>query len=95
MADQAAVDRHMEMKKSMAFSHDPKVFRDYKKRFAGGAGTYPLIGSPEHVAEELIAMHEIGFAGTTVSFVNFLEELPFVIDNVLPRLEAAGLRETG
>lgn len=92
MADQAAVDQHMEMKKSMAFSHDPKVFRDYRKRFAGGAGTYPLIGTPGHIAEELAAMHDIGFAGTTVSFVNFLEELPFFVETVLPQLEAAGLR---
>jgi alkanesulfonate monooxygenase SsuD/methylene tetrahydromethanopterin reductase-like flavin-dependent oxidoreductase (luciferase family) len=92
MADQTAVNLHMEMKKTMAFSHDPKVFQGYKKRFAGGAGTYPLIGTPERIADELVAMHEIGFAGTTVSFVNFLEELPFFVKEVLPRLEAAGLR---
>ncbi len=92
MADQAAVDHHMEMKKSMAFSHDPKVFKAYKKRFAGGAGTYPLIGTPDHIAKELVAMHKIGFAGTTLSFVDFLGEMPLFIDEVLPRLEAAGIR---
>lgn len=92
-ADREAVDLHMKMKKSMAFSHDPKVFSAYKKRFAGGAGTYALVGTPERIAEELVAMSKIGFAGTTLSFVNFLEELPFFIEKVLPRLEAAGLRK--
>jgi alkanesulfonate monooxygenase SsuD/methylene tetrahydromethanopterin reductase-like flavin-dependent oxidoreductase (luciferase family) len=38
-------------------------------------------------------MHEAGFAGTTVSFVNFRSELPFFIDAVLPLLREAGLRE--
>ena len=36
---------------------------------------------------------EVGFAGTTVSFVNFRDELPFFIDRVLPLMEQAGLRE--
>jgi hypothetical protein len=37
-------------------------------------------------------MAEAGFAGTTVSFVNYCDELPFFIDTVLPRLRQAGLR---
>jgi alkanesulfonate monooxygenase SsuD/methylene tetrahydromethanopterin reductase-like flavin-dependent oxidoreductase (luciferase family) len=38
-------------------------------------------------------MHEAGFAGTTVSFVNFKDELPYFIDAVLPLLREAGLRQ--
>ena len=38
-------------------------------------------------------MHEVGFAGTTISFVNFKNELPYFIAQVLPLLRAAGLRE--
>ena len=34
-----------------------------------------------------------GFAGTTISFVNYVDELPFFRDEVLPRLERKGLRE--
>jgi dimethylsulfone monooxygenase len=33
-----------------------------------------------------------GFAGTTVSFVNFKTELPYFIETVLPLLREAGLR---
>lgn len=93
MADDGAVDKHMQMKQKMAFSHDPHAFKAYRKRFAGGAGTYPLIGTPEKIADEIEAMHGIGFKGTTISFVNFLDELPFFIEKVLPLLEAKGLRQ--
>ncbi len=35
---------------------------------------------------------EAGFAGATVSFVNFKNELPYFIDAVLPLLREAGVR---
>ena len=82
----------MKLKKEFAQSHDPHVFDLYRKRFAGGVGTYPLVGTPEKIVAEMIAMHRIGFVGTTVSFVNFRDELPFFIDRVLPLMEQAGLR---
>ena len=37
-------------------------------------------------------MSDVGFAGTTVSFVNFLDELPYFLETVLPLLREAGLR---
>jgi alkanesulfonate monooxygenase SsuD/methylene tetrahydromethanopterin reductase-like flavin-dependent oxidoreductase (luciferase family) len=92
LADHGAVDNHMRMKKEMANSYDPRAFDIYRKRFAGGTGTYPLIGTPEKIVEEMLAMHRIGFAGTTLSFVNFRDELPYFIERVLPLMVRAGLR---
>ena len=40
----------------------------------------------------MIAMHKLGLAGVTVSFVNVNDELPFFVERVLPLLEQAGLR---
>ena len=57
-----------------------------------GAGTYPLVGTPAFIAEEMVKIARAGFAGTTVSFVNFKNELPYFIDHVLPLLREAGLR---
>jgi len=91
-ADHDAVEFHMKLKKEFAQSHDPHVFDRYRQRFAGGVGTYPLVGTPERIVAEMVAMQRIGFAGTTVSFVNFRDELPFFIDRVLPLMEEAGLR---
>jgi alkanesulfonate monooxygenase SsuD/methylene tetrahydromethanopterin reductase-like flavin-dependent oxidoreductase (luciferase family) len=71
---------------------DPDIFRLERRRYAGGTGTHPVVGRPEKVAEALVRMHELGFMGTSVSFVNFNDELPFFIERVLPLLEQAGLR---
>jgi dimethylsulfone monooxygenase len=94
MADQASVDHYMGQKEKFANSHEADAYRLHRKRFAGGAGTYPLIGTPEHIAEEMVRMSEVGFAGTTISFVNFKDELPYFLENVLPLLQQAGLRIT-
>ena len=93
MADQDSVDHYMGQKQAFSGSHEAEAYRLHRKRFAGGAGTYPLVGTPEHIASEMVKMHEVGFAGTTVSFVNFKNELPYFIDKVLPLLREAGLRQ--
>ncbi|HSU04635.1 MAG TPA: LLM class flavin-dependent oxidoreductase, partial [Acetobacteraceae bacterium] len=92
MEDSDAVDFHMGSKAKHSSSHDPAAYRLHRKRFAGGAGTYPLVGTPRHVADEMIRISAAGFSGTTVSFVNFGDELPFFIQAVLPLLRQAGLR---
>ena len=92
MEDSASVDRYMKAKQTFSGSHDEEAYRLHRKRFAGGAGTYPLVGTPEHIASEMVRMAEAGFAGTTVSFVNFKDELPTFIETVLPLLCDAGLR---
>jgi alkanesulfonate monooxygenase SsuD/methylene tetrahydromethanopterin reductase-like flavin-dependent oxidoreductase (luciferase family) len=92
-ADHGAVDYHMTQKAKFAGSHDEATFKLHAKRFAGGAGTYPLIGTPEKIANELVKIHAAGFAGTTISFVNYLNELPYFIDQVLPLLREGGLRQ--
>ena len=91
--DSASVDHYMGAKQANSGSHDEEAYRLHRKRFAGGAGTYPLVGTPRHIVDEMIKMHEAGFAGTTVSFVNFRQELPYFIAEVLPLLVEAGLRE--
>lgn len=92
LEDTASLDRYMKAKQDHSGSHDEAAYRLHRKRFAGGAGTYPLIGTPEDIATEISRMAEAGFAGTTVSFVNFRDELPYFIETVLPLLRDAGLR---
>jgi alkanesulfonate monooxygenase SsuD/methylene tetrahydromethanopterin reductase-like flavin-dependent oxidoreductase (luciferase family) len=50
-------------------------------------------GPPDKVADELALLSRAGMRGAAVSFVNFLDELPYFRDEVLPRLERLGLRE--
>jgi alkanesulfonate monooxygenase SsuD/methylene tetrahydromethanopterin reductase-like flavin-dependent oxidoreductase (luciferase family) len=94
MQDTESVDQYMKAKQTFSGSHDADAYRLYRKRFAAGAGTYPLVGTPAHIAREMVRMADAGFAGTTVSFVNFTNELPYFIETVLPLLRREGLRET-
>ena len=91
--EKTAVDKYMRMKKSMSKSHDPSAYDLYRKRFAAGAGSYPLIGSPQRIVEQMLRLSEIGITGIAASFVSYLLELPFFISEVLPLMEEAGLRE--
>ena len=66
--------------------------RDGKRYDGGYPGAYPFVGSPDDVAAEMAAMSATGLAGCTVAFVDYLKEIPFFVQEVLPRLERLGLR---
>jgi dimethylsulfone monooxygenase len=67
---------------------------DAKRRYfaATAVGGYPYVGTPDKVAEELATISQAGMHGIGLSFVNFLDEVPYFCDEVLPRLERAGVR---
>ena len=39
-------------------------------------------------------MSAMGLAGTSVAFLDYLKEIPFFVQEVVPRLERVGLRHT-
>ncbi len=43
---------------------------------------------------ELAKISAAGFIGTTITFVNYVDEFPYFRDEVLPRLERLGLRQS-
>lgn len=55
-------------------------------------GAYCAVGDPDSVAEQLAQLHAVGFDGLAVNFVDYLKELPFFAQEVLPRLERKRLR---
>ena len=79
-------------KKKHASSQEQETSRNYRKRFAGGAGSETMIGEEETNVADMVRMADAGFAGTTVSFVNYKDELPYFIKTVLPLMREAGLR---
>jgi alkanesulfonate monooxygenase SsuD/methylene tetrahydromethanopterin reductase-like flavin-dependent oxidoreductase (luciferase family) len=56
-------------------------------------GGLPVVGDADHVAKTLAELSAAGVNGIGISLINYLDELPFVRDEVLPRLERMGLRE--
>jgi FMNH2-dependent dimethyl sulfone monooxygenase len=93
MGDYAAADHLMELQGLRAQSFPPEAFKLFRQRFLGGHGVYPLIGDPDDVAAELAKISAAGFIGTTITFVNYVDEFPYFRDEVLPRLERLGLRQ--
>jgi dimethylsulfone monooxygenase len=91
MADDEGIANWTGAKQATSQSTPAEVFK-MRRRLAGGHGSFPLIGTPEIVAEELSKLHEAGLAGTTLSFFDFTAELPFFIERVLPLLKQRGLR---
>ncbi len=55
-------------------------------------GGYPFVGTPDRIAEELTIISQAGVRGIGLSFVNYLAEVPYFCDEVLPRLQRAGVR---
>lgn len=92
--DWEAAEHLMELAGLHAQFFPPEHYEQFRVRFTGGHGTYPIIGTPDHVADELERIAEAGFAGAGFSFVDYLAELPYFRDEVLPRLEARGVRTT-
>lgn len=94
-ADDEAVERLMTLQGLYAQSYPAELIRANRIRFAGGHGSYPTVGDPDHVAANLARIAEAGFAGTTIAFMNYLDSLPYFAAEVLPRLERLGVREAG
>jgi alkanesulfonate monooxygenase SsuD/methylene tetrahydromethanopterin reductase-like flavin-dependent oxidoreductase (luciferase family) len=56
-------------------------------------GGLAIVGDPDHVAGRLAAYSEAGLRGLAITLINFTDELPFLCQEVLPRLERMGLRQ--
>jgi alkanesulfonate monooxygenase SsuD/methylene tetrahydromethanopterin reductase-like flavin-dependent oxidoreductase (luciferase family) len=89
--DWGAVDYIMEIKGLN--DRPPDVRERIRKGYAKGMGGLPIVGDPDHVAKQFENIAAAGFNGMALSFVNYLNELPLFRDEVLPRLEKAGLRK--
>jgi alkanesulfonate monooxygenase SsuD/methylene tetrahydromethanopterin reductase-like flavin-dependent oxidoreductase (luciferase family) len=93
-ADWAAVDNILAMKNVTPQTHSPDEFQRIRNHQANGMGGLPLVGDPDSVAEDMARLAAAGLRGIAVSFVNYLDELPYFCTEVLPRLARSGLRDS-
>ena len=71
-----------------------RFMRASRERYDGAyPGAYPLVGSPDDIVADMVQMSELGLAGTSVAFLDYLKEIPYFVQEVLPRLECLGLRQ--
>jgi alkanesulfonate monooxygenase SsuD/methylene tetrahydromethanopterin reductase-like flavin-dependent oxidoreductase (luciferase family) len=91
-ADWSAVDQLLALRNIRPSTVSADEFQRQRTNYAHGNSGVPIVGDPDHVTKELIALSRAGLNGIAVSFVNYADELPFFRDEVLPRLEREGLR---
>ncbi|MEI8154106.1 MAG: hypothetical protein WCG92_21355, partial [Hyphomicrobiales bacterium] len=63
------------------------------ERFISGGGTFPVIGSYDEVAAIFKRLSDAGLDGMAIATVNYVQEMPIIQNEVLPRLERLGLRK--
>lgn len=66
---------------------------DRHLRAAAGAGGSLVVGDADRIASEMAALSEAGVDGLLLSWVDFVDGLTRLTREVLPRLEALGLRQ--
>jgi alkanesulfonate monooxygenase SsuD/methylene tetrahydromethanopterin reductase-like flavin-dependent oxidoreductase (luciferase family) len=92
-ADWSAVDGILALKNISPQTVPMQEYLTKRSQYAQGMGGLPIVGDPDYVAGQLIDLSKAGLTGIAVSFVNYIDELPFFCDEVLPRLERAGIRQ--
>jgi alkanesulfonate monooxygenase SsuD/methylene tetrahydromethanopterin reductase-like flavin-dependent oxidoreductase (luciferase family) len=91
--DPEGVNHLMSAMNISANAMPPDVFADLKMRFAaGGYGAMLLVGTPDDVTDWIERIAKAGCSGLTLGFVNWLNELPYFAQEVLPRLQKRGVR---
>ena len=63
-----------------------------KERLISGAG-FPCIGSYDDAIETFKRLNSAGLDGAALGMINYVDDFPHIRDEVLPRMERAGLRE--
>jgi len=92
-ADWSAIDGMLANKSITPQTIPPEEYYAKRRYFASHAiGGYPFVGTPDHVADELAIISQAGVRGIGLSFVNYLDEVPYFCDEVLPRLVRHGVR---
>jgi alkanesulfonate monooxygenase SsuD/methylene tetrahydromethanopterin reductase-like flavin-dependent oxidoreductase (luciferase family) len=91
-ADQVAIDSFIAtLARENKVPEDSEQMRFMRRTVVLGTGT-PLIGSAETIARTLESLSRAGLDGGIMSYVDFVDGLHRFQRDVLPRLEAAGLR---
>ena len=92
-ADWSAVHAILAKKNITPEQVGEEEFKRQRSHYANGMGGLPIVGDPDRVAQQLADLSQAGLRGIGVSLVNYVDELPYFCDEVLPRLERMGVRQ--
>jgi len=92
-ADWSAVDLILAKKNISPETVGAEEHHKQRMGYAQGMGGLAIVGDPDRLAQILFNLGMAGLRGIGISFVNYHDELPYFLDEIMPRLERAGLRE--
>jgi FMNH2-dependent dimethyl sulfone monooxygenase len=92
--DEPAVDLLTQVMGLQSLALPPAVLGQFRFHFKAGWGGYPLVGTADHMVDQLGKLADIGFDGMLLSWVDYLAGLERWNREVMPRLEQAGLRRS-
>ncbi len=92
-ADWSAVDGILALKDISPRTVPMAEYLTKRSQYAQGMGGLPIVGDPDLVASQLADLSHAGLTGIGISLVNYIEELPFFCQEVLPRLARMGVRQ--
>ncbi len=78
--------------RSRGQSYSSTRLAEMREIIISGTGTHLVMGSYDDVAEQFRQLSEAGVDGMAIGLVNFIDDLPAIRDEVLPRLQRLGLR---
>lgn len=90
--DDVAVDNMLSIFGMQSETLEPAVMDAFRFHFKAGHGGYPLVGTPESVVADLARLSDMGVDGVLLSWLDYLDEAQRWTDEVLPLMQAAGLR---
>lgn len=91
-ADWNAVRDILALKKISPETVGQEEYDVKRRQYANGMGGLPIVGDPDKVASMFADMHRGGLRGVAISMVNYKDELPLFVEEVLPRLRKMGVR---
>lgn len=90
--DDVAVDNMLSIFGMESETLEPSVMEAFRFHFKAGHGGYPLVGTPESVVEQMSRLADMGVDGILLSWLDYLKEARQWVEDVMPLMEAAGLR---
>jgi len=91
MGDWAAVEHALSIRKKGVAS-SAELPTHTAERMLAATGTYPIVGGYDDVVEEFRRMSDAGLDGIAIGLVNYIDDMPMLQDEIIPRMERAGLR---
>lgn len=90
--DRESIDGLIEISLPEVKNAPREVWEALRTRYAAGFGGFPLVGTPERIADQLAMLTDAGLDGVLLTWIDFVAGARTFNRDVLPLLEKAGLR---